>query len=704
MESAATLPEIRDDLIVHPGPSNASGQPTWKLQDPARNQFFSIDWPAYEILVRWDYSSPSLIVEATNRETTLHVTLEDVDRIKEFLDSNCLIKRQDVADAMELGGRLDAGRKAWWTTLMHRYLFFRVPLINPDKWLNRWLFVGNLLFSRGFTLTTIVALSLALISVSQQWDVFKATLLDTFTVQGFMAYAGALVGVKIFHELGHGFMAKRHGCRVPVMGVAFLVLFPMAYTDTNEAWKVVDRRKRLAISIAGLRFELLVAAWATVLWVILPDGAMRSAAFFLASVSWVLSILLNISPFMRFDGYFILMDWMDFPNLHARSSAMARWWLRHVLFALKDQPPEAVSPSLKRILIAFAVCTWIYRFFLFIGIALLVYHAFTKVLGSVLFVVEIYWFILAPLIKELKVWWERHLEILASNRTKGTAGLIGLLFLVFVLPLPKQIHTSALIRPVSFSDIALSEPAMVKALPVRDGVSVEAGEKIIELLSPSLDFNLKTAGYRTDTAQWRLQAASLAEERGFSPRLAAEQKRLAATELESVQRKIAKLSFEAPHPGVFRLRDPDLKVGEWLPKEKTIATLVDPDQGLEILSWVDGYVLKQIEVGSQAKFFSQSHGAVLRGRVTEIEEDATEALPFPAMASIFGGEILVRESNGELVPERAIYRVVVSPNKTGVGNSTILHYGQLVLSTQPSSIGGQYLKNFLSILLKEAAP
>lgn len=704
MESAATLPEIRDELIVHPGSANASGEPTWTLQDPARNQFFCIDWPAYEILVRWDYTSPSLIVDAVNRETTLHVTLEDVDRIKEFLDSHYLIKRPEVADAMELGQRLDAGKKAWWTTLMHRYLFFRVPLINPDRWLSRWLFIGNFLFSRGFTLTTIAALFLALISVSQQWDVFKATLLDTFTMQGFMAYAGALVGVKIFHELGHGFMAKRHGCRVPVMGVAFLVLFPMAYTDTNEAWKVVDRGKRLAISIAGLRFELLMAAWATVLWVILPDGAIRSAAFFLASVSWVLSILLNISPFMRFDGYFILMDWMDFPNLHARSSAMARWWIRHMLFALEDQPPEAVSPSLKRFLVAFAVCTWIYRFFLFIGIALLVYHAFTKVLGTILFVVEIYWFILAPVIKELKVWWERRPEIWASRRTKGTAGLIGLLFLVFVLPLPKPIHTSALIRPVSFSDIALSEPAMVKALPVRDSVRVEAGEQLVELVSPSLDLNLKTAVYRTETAQWRRQASSLAEERGLSPRLAAEQQRLAAKELASVQRKLAKLSFEAPYPGVFRLRDPDLKVGEWLPKDKTIATLIDPDQGLEILSWVDGAVLKQIEVGSKAKFFSQSHGAVVKGRVTEIEEDATEALPFPAMASVFGGEILVRESNGELVPERAMYRVVVRPDKTGVGSSTDLHYGQLVLSAQPSSLGGRYLKNFLSILLKEIAP
>lgn len=704
MTGSTALPILRDDIVVHAGPTGAGGHPTWMLHDPARNQFFRLDWPTYEILSRWDYGAPALIVESVNRETTLEITLEDIEGVSEFLDTHCLIKRSGIADALELARRKNAGRKAWWVTLMHKYLFFRVPLINPDRWLASWSVIGDFLFSRAFTLTTAAALVFALIKVMQQWEVFQSTLLDTFTVKGFMTYAIALVGVKILHELGHGFMAKRYGCRVPVMGVAFLVLFPMAYTDTNEVWKISDRRKRLAISTAGLRVELLVAAWATLLWAILPDGAIRSAVFFLASVSWVLSVLLNVSPFMRFDGYFVLMDWLDFPNLHARSSAVARWRIRRLLFAVDEPAPEAVSPAFQRFLVGFAIFTWIYRFFLFIGIALLVYHAFTKILGIILFAVEIYWFILAPVIKEGKIWWERRRELWAQRRTRGTAVVTAVLFLVFVLPLPNPMSAQALMRPAQFTEIAVPEPAMTRALVAADGAEVKAGDTLVELASPSLRLNRQMAAQRVETATWRYQAANLAQERVGSPLLAAEQRESALAELQRAEREIGKLSFLAPHAGVFRLNNPDIGRGEWLSRDTVIGTLVDPDQGLEVLAWVDESVVDRLEVGSKATYFSQSHGAVVTGRVVDIEDDATDALPFPSMASVFGGEILVREKDGELVPERAVYRVVVEPDNAAPTQAIGVHYGDLMISARPASLGGRYLRKTLSILLREIAP
>ncbi|TQE99243.1 MAG: secretion protein HylD [Spiribacter salinus] len=704
MTNPAALPVLRDEIIVYPGPTGSAGQPSWVLHDPARNQFFRLDWPTYEILSRWDYGSPAFIVEAVNRETTLEITLEDIEGVAEFLDTHCLIKRPGVADAMELARRKQAGKKAWWLTLMHRYLFFRVPLVNPDRWLERWLFIGHFLFSRGFTLATGAVLLFALVKVSQQWDVFQSTLLDTFTLKGFMTYALALVGVKILHELGHGFMAKRYGCRVPVMGVAFLVLFPMAYTDTNEVWKISDRRKRLAISTAGLRLELLVAAWATLLWAILPDGAIRSAVFFLASVSWVLSVLLNISPFMRFDGYFVLMDWLDFPNLHARSSALARWRIRRLLFGLDEPPPEVVSPGFQRFLVAFAIFTWVYRFFLFIGIALLVYYVFTKILGILLFVVEIYWFILAPVIKEAKLWWERRAEIWAQRRTRITAVVAAGFLLVFVVPLPNPVSSQALMRPAQFTEIAVPEAAMVKALAVGDGAEVASGSPLVELASPSLLLNRQMAAQRAETATWRYQAANLAQARVGSPRLAAEQRQSALAELERANREVGKLSFVAPHQGTFRLNNPDIGQGEWLSKDTVIGTLVDADRGLEVLTWIDESAVDRLAVGANATYFSQSYGGVVSGRVVEIEGDATDALPFPSMASVFGGEILVREKDGELIPERAVYRVVVEPDDMEVNRAIGVHYGELMIDARPASLGGRYLRKTLSILLREIAP
>jgi len=190
--------------------------------------------------------------------------------------------------------------------------------------------------------------------------VFRTTLVDTLTPSGFVSYALSLTLVKMLHECGHAFTAKRLGCRVPTMGVAFLVMWPVLFTDVNETWRLPDRRDRLAVGVAGIAVELAIAAWSTVLWVLLPDGPLRQMTFLLAAITWLTSLTINLSPFMRFDGYFLLMDAVNIPNLHTRAFNMARWWVRETLFGLNEEPPEAFSPGRRRFLIIFAFAVWIY--------------------------------------------------------------------------------------------------------------------------------------------------------------------------------------------------------------------------------------------------------------------------------------------------------------------------------------------------------
>jgi putative peptide zinc metalloprotease protein len=270
--------------------------------------------------------------------------------------------------------------------------------------LSRWQGAASLFYNRTFLLLTLAALVLGLAQVVRRWDMFAATLVDTFNWDGLAAYGAALFAVKLLHELGHAFTAKRYGCRVPTMGLAFLVMWPVAYTDTNETWRLTDRLQRLHVACAGIITELMVAAWATLGWVLLPDGAMRSAAFVLATTSWVATLAINASPFMRFDGYFILSDALDLPNLHERSFALARWKLREWLFGLGEDAPEQFGARRQFWLIVFAWATWCYRLVLFVGIAVLVYHFSVKLIGIMLFIVEMLWFVLRPIQRELSAW------------------------------------------------------------------------------------------------------------------------------------------------------------------------------------------------------------------------------------------------------------------------------------------------------------
>ena len=222
-----------------------------------------------------------------------------------------------------------------------------------------------------------------------------------FTFDGLLLYLVTLIFVKCLHELGHAFVAKHYGCRVSAIGIAFLVFFPFLYTDTADAWRLRNHKERLLINFAGILTELHLALIATFAWAILPDGGLKSVAFFIATTSWISSLVINVSPFMRFDGYYVFSDWLKAENLQPRSFALARWQVRETLFGLNHSPPEELNPARRWLFITYAWSTWVYRFFLFIGIALLVYHFAFKVLGIILFVIEIYWFIMAPIFLSL---------------------------------------------------------------------------------------------------------------------------------------------------------------------------------------------------------------------------------------------------------------------------------------------------------------
>ena len=167
-------------------------------------------------------------------------------------------------------------------------------------------------------------------------------------------------------------------------------MMPVLYTDTSESWKLTRRADRFAIAGAGIAIELMLAAWTTLAWALTSDGALRSGLFLLASTTWMWTLAINASPFMRFDGYFLLSDLVGLPNLHERSFALARRQIHWLLFGYREPNPEpALGRSAKRAMIAFALVTWIYRLIVFLGIALLVYNLFFKLLGIFLLMVEI---------------------------------------------------------------------------------------------------------------------------------------------------------------------------------------------------------------------------------------------------------------------------------------------------------------------------
>ncbi|HSK41901.1 MAG TPA: site-2 protease family protein, partial [Arenibaculum sp.] len=440
------MPPLREELTLHPGPRTPSGVPTWTLQDPANNRFFRIGWAEFEMLSRWDLGSMEAIAEAVSRDTTLDLAGDRVEAFVRFLAGCSLLQVRGEQAVGGLVRQAQAQRRHWAAWMLKNYLFFRIPLVRPDGFLTATRGLVGWVFSPGFLALVLAAAAAGGWLVVRQWDGFIHSFSYFFSIEGALLAALALGLSKVLHELGHAYVANRFGCRVPTMGLAFLVLWPVLYTDTSEAWKLPSRRPRLAIGAAGMATELALAALATLAWAFLPDGPARSACFLLATTTWILTLVVNLNPFMRFDGYYLLSDWLDIANLQDRSFALARWRLREALFGLGDPRPERFERHVEHLLIAYAVATWIYRFFLFLGIALLVYHLFFKALGIVLFAVELAWFIARPVLGELRVWASRRREVRLNRQTALSLFMLSAALAAVVIPWRSTVPAPALLR------------------------------------------------------------------------------------------------------------------------------------------------------------------------------------------------------------------------------------------------------------------
>lgn len=653
------LPPLRQDLSLLPGPVAEDGSPTWHLHDPAANRFYRLGWAAFEILSRWHLGEPQAILHDIAGNTTLQTDEQSFMQVLDFVVHHHLVEAATANDSVRLLARRNAGKLSTAQWLLHNYLMVRIPLVQPARFLDRWAAYVRWAFNPRFWIAMGGLALLGLFLVSRQWDSFIHTFSAYSTFSGWLSIALAISLAKVLHELGHAFTAQRFGCRVPTMGLGFLVMLPVLYTDTNEAWKLRDKRQRLAIGAAGMLAELALAVVATLLWTVLPDGPARAGAFLLATTTWVITLGINASPFMRFDGYFLLSDWLDTPNLHNRAFALGRWWLRKHLFGWGDPPPEVLPLRRQWLLIGFAIATCLYRLVVFLGIAFLVYHAFFKLLGIVLLMVELGWFIAMPIMSELRVWWERRADMHWNRHTKCTAVVVAMLLAILFLPWQTDIRAPAVLSALDAQSLYAVEAARVVAPPAAVGHHVKAGDILVRLESPDLAFRLAKAQIHE-----RLLRRML-EQQPFDPSLRQEgdtlQKRWAAADAESraLQQEAARLIVRAPFDGHVAEVNDGLAVGAWVAAREKLFVLKGTE-GVKGQAFIGESDLSRLQNGKSVTAFIADlpeYGRVVchTGDIDHVNVSDLDALP---LASDYGGAIPVEHGpGGTLVPTEALFRI-----------------------------------------------
>lgn len=699
---AQALPPLREDLRLYPGPVKPDGSPSWRVHDPVRNRFYEIGWIEFELLSRWkDFREPLELMRSVAAETPIRPEPEELEALVKFLHDNNLVQMQSTPGAQELKSKWMAAKKPWYVLLLHNYLFFRIPLFKPDRLLERTLPYVRFVFTRRFAIFLAVLTLIDVHLVLRRWDEVRHAFLFFFNLEGLFYYFVAASVAKVIHELGHAYAAKYYGLRVPTMGVAFLVMWPVLYTDTGEGWKLYDARERFLISAAGVASELMLAIFATLGWALAADGPLKSMLFLLATTTWITTIAINVSPFMRFDGYFLLSDALDIPNLHDRAGALARRWVRRTFFSLDQPDPEPSLPTaLKRKLIVFALVTWIYRFGVFLTIALVVYHKFFKLLGICLMMVEVIFFMFRPIATELAYLW--------SQRAGARPVLRSFLVLVFVVtilvwmfPVANQVEAPALIQSAHEYTVYPPFAARLDEIPVRNGEAVRPDTVVARLDAPEL---------RDKAVRAALQARAYAAELSRSPASSGAQERAmvleqqlnqAVAQYKAAVADMHRLDLHASIDGVVRDLPADMIPGRWVDPRQVILRVVSPQQSI-----IDGYVgeeqLKAVKPGQRVRFYPDaSNLPVVTGTVKSVDPVAIRTVPNPILSSTYGGELPAsRGERGELVPHQALYRVRIVPDNTGTFPSIVR--GTVLIRTGFFTLAQNFMARAIALIIRES--
>ncbi|MEI7341669.1 HlyD family efflux transporter periplasmic adaptor subunit [Pectobacterium brasiliense] len=651
------LPPLRADLQLAESAPGINGAPQWVLSDPITGRYFTLTPSAIRLLRHWPLRQPQQILAAANSEPGLPLRVKELEKLLQFLRQHDLVAASDAEQRQRYLGKAQAMRTSLWKSVLHQYLFFRIPLWRPDPVLNRcWPWLQR--YGAPFLIWVFpFVLLLGLFLVSRDWVRYTHSFPHLFSLSGMAVFGVSLVFAKFIHELGHAFMAKRAGCRVQSMGVAFIVLFPLFYTDTTDAWKLKDRQARLLIGAGGILAELMLAVIALLAWALLPDGPARTAAFMLSSATWLTTLVVNLNPLMRFDGYFLLSDFWRVENLQERAYALCRWRLRESLFGHGHPAPENLSPSLQSKLLVWGYASWIWRFFLFFGIALVVYHFFIKVIGIGLMLVEIVWFIALPIAKEAYAWWSMRKSIhpIAFLRS---ALLCSTLLFILLYPWGGSIHIPAVLEAEKVSTLYSPVPAQVNRLHVTDGQRVDTGDILLELTSVDLDYRLDIERQRIAQLQQQRQRGAARQETASEIQVMDWQLAEALARYRGLAAQRQRLTIRAPQAGVVRDLARDMTAGRWLTADTPLLRVVEPTQG-RVIGYIPEESLMRTQEGMQGIFLTDDP-AFPRLDVTlhDIAPTGSAYLQQEMLASDRHGPIAVRrDRDHNPQPVQAQYRV-----------------------------------------------
>ena len=549
------------------------GRNYWVVKEPVGLQYFRFEEEEFAILQMLD-GEVSLEEVAERFEAEFPPQTIRVEELQNFigmLHKSGLVLSDAPGQGVQLKERRDEKKRKELIGSMSNVLAFRFRGFDPERILNgiypyvRWFFSGPA------TLASLCLAMAALTLVIVQFDVFQSRLPSFhtfFSAQNWLALGATLMITKVIHEFGHGLSCKHFGGECHEMGVMFLVLTPCLYCNVSDSWMLPNRWHRAAIGAAGMYVELVIASFATFIWWFSEPGWLNYISLNIMFISSVSTILFNANPLLRYDGYYILSDILEIPNLRQKASSILNRKLGKWCLGLEEQEDPFLPKRHQALFAFYTVAAFFYRWFILLSILYFLNKVFEpyglKILGQMIALVSLYGLLVMPLWKVYKFFRVpgRLQKVKRIRMFTSLALLGGVLAGLFLLPLPSSVMCPFELRPHNAASVYVEVEGILEE-SISAGAPVKAGDVLARL--SNVDLEMTVAQLQAERASLTIQLANL-EQMQHTNDSAALELSVVQEQLEGVEERlrqelldVERLTLVAPATGTVipPMRVPD---------------------------------------------------------------------------------------------------------------------------------------------------
>lgn len=618
------------------------------LQDKSNGRFHRLTPSAWRLISAMDgrNSLAQILVLAANPsfyESPEEIpTRDDLIQLLQYLHVADLLVCDMPPNTQELFARREQKKQQRWMRLLMNPLTWNIPLGNPDKLLDKLMPVARLLATPAMGVIWLLVVGYALLQAGNHWTQLTHGQLDRVLSPAnlFLLWL-TYPFFKVLHELGHGLFTKVWGGQVNDCGLVFVVGTPLPYVDASAATGFYAKRQRLMVSAAGMAVELFLAALALLLWVQLSGGFLRDFLYNIILIGGVSTLFFNGNPLMRFDGYHLLTDAMDLPNLGTRANQQVSYLLRRYAFGVIGVFSPASSVREAWLLASYGVAAFIYRVSMLFFIILLVANYFPAlglVIGCWLIFFQLVW----PGIKAFRFLLQDKQLATRRKRALGVTATACTLTIVFLaaVPLPQTTSVEAVLWLPDEARVKVESSGEVVELLVPDGSSVTTGQELVRLQNPMLLAQAAVQQAKLREYDARYQQAWVedrAQAQMFEQDIAA-----IKAEITLLQTRATNLVVRSPSSGIFRITRPYYLPGSFLRQGDEVAIIEKPG-AVRVRA-----ALLQDEVGlvrqatkAVSVRFASAPGHLLMATVMQEALIASEQLPNLVLGAQGGGRIAV---------------------------------------------------------------